>query len=296
MADVPTRFACLLFAGAAAFLAGGSSCGAQSAVDHSRMTLTFDDEFDRFDRRADWSGAGVWNTTFGPGRAFDTRTLPNNAEKQVYMDVDFAGAAKAPLEVDPFSVKDGVLTITAEPSSREVKAATGGYAYTSGLINTRDTFSQQYGYFEMRAQLPAGQGLWPAFWLLPQAGGWPPEIDVMEVLGNEPGVVHTSTHSKGPGANVTEHAATKVADTSQGFHTYGVRWDAAEIVWYVDGREVFRTDTPHDMHQPMYLLANLAVGGKWPGDPDAGTPFPAQMRIDYIRVYQFKPAKGGAAR
>lgn len=283
----PTHVAAL--AAAAGLMFAGPCAAGQSAVDYDRMTLTFAEEFDRFDRRADWGGRGVWNTTFGPGRAVDTRTLPNNAEKQLYMDADFAGSAAAPLGVDPFSVKDGVLTITARTAPPGVKSAIGGFGYTSGLINTRDTFSQKYGYFEMRAALPAGKGLWPAFWLLPQGGGWPPELDVVEVLGSKPREVHAATHSKATGKHVSQFSTYRGIDSSSGFHTYGALWGPNEIVWYVDGREVFRAPTPADMHRPMYLLANLAVGGKWPGDPDATTRFPAEMRIDYIRAYQLKP-------
>ncbi|MBC6981872.1 family 16 glycosylhydrolase [Caulobacter sp. 17J80-11] len=267
----------------------------QLPVDFSQMSLTFDDEFDAFDRRVDWSGPGVWNTTFGPGRAFDTRTLPGNAEKQYYMDPEFAGSGAAPLGVNPFSVADGVLTITAQPASPEVQAAIGGYDYTSGLIDTRDTFSQLYGYFEMRAAVPAGQGLWPAFWLLPQGGGWPPELDVVEIFGSQPQVAHTAAHSNASGAHTADYSASDVQGDPAGFHTYGALWEADKLVWYVDGVEVARTATPADMHQPMYMLANLAVGGTLPGDPDATTPFPAQMRIDYIRAYSLNGGTAGGA-
>ena len=136
----------------------------------------------------------------------------------------------------------------------------------------------------MRAQLPAGQGMWPAFWLLPESGRWPPEIDALEMLGQDPRTVYVATHT-GP-ANTVAQSVVAVDDASAGQHTYGVSWRPDGVAFYIDGREVFRTPTPADMHEPMYLLANLAVGGEgsWPG-PAAGGPAP--MSIDHIRAYQF---------
>jgi beta-glucanase (GH16 family) len=248
------------------------------------LRLTFADGFDRFDWNAGSATStapnpvptGRWSTRYWWDDGL--RTLPSNRERQFYSD----GTVGA----HPFAVRDGVLEITARPS--DDPAATGGLPYTSGMITTEGTFSQRYGHFEMRARLPRGRGLWPAFWLLPEEHVWPPEIDIMEMLGHEPTRFFGSAHSVAPSgerqSNVRDAA---VDDLSDGFHAFGLGWRPDRLEWFVDGRRVLDLPTPHDMHRPMYLLANLAVGGTWPGDPDAATPFPATMAIDHIRVHQF---------
>jgi beta-glucanase (GH16 family) len=159
-----------------------------------------------------------------------------------------------------------------------------GYAYTSGMITSFHSFSQTYGYFEMKAKLPAGQGLWPAFWLLPTDLSWPPEIDIMEVIGSTPNQLETSVHYDA-GGHQMKNNTTILEGMTTGFHTYGVDWQRDKIAWYFDGSKVYEVATPAGMDKPMYMLANLAVGGEWPGSPDGTTSFPATLQIDYIRAY-----------
>jgi Ca2+-binding RTX toxin-like protein len=140
----------------------------------------------------------------------------------------------------------------------------------------------------MRAQLPEGKGLWPAFWLLQSDMSWPPEIDAMEVLGHDMTTLYTAAHTNETGSHTSKGGTIKVPDMSAGYHTYGVDWQADYITYYFDGVEVWKTATPSDMHEPMYMIANLAVGGYWPGMVNSTTPFPAQMKIDYIRAYSDK--------
>src|SRR6202030_3710079 len=110
--------------------------------------------------------------------------------------------------------------LTAAPADPSIQPFINNYQYTSGEINTYHSFSQLYGYFEMRAELPAGQGYWPAFWLLPANGSWPPEIDAMEVLGNDPTTLYTTVHTNSTGTHTSSGIGTIVANTSTGFHTY----------------------------------------------------------------------------
>jgi beta-glucanase (GH16 family) len=254
--------------------------------DGRRLELTFHDEFDSF--RPWRNGHGVWRTVFKDGRSADRtalRTLRNNKELQLYVDPDMPlnYEVDRTADLNPFVVHDGVLDIVARPAPPGLDAELGGYRFTSGLITTQPSFSQTYGYFEMRAKLPRGKGIWPAFWLLPANLGWPPEIDVVESIG-DPGVVWTTAHSK-----LDKTPTTKQAIAPGVFHVFAVSWDPQNIVWYIDGREVKRQATPPDMNKPMYMLANVAVGGAWPGAPDASTPWPARMSIDYIRAYRFGP-------
>jgi VCBS repeat-containing protein len=245
------------------------------SIDTSGFKLLFSEEFNT--SLSLFNGtSGTWKTTYFWG----DRTLSGNNEQQFYVDPSYKN-----LGLNPFSVADGALTITARKASPEVQAQINNLPYTSGVITSEQSFSMQYGYFEMRAELPAGKGLWPAFWMLPVNGDWPPELDIMEVLGGDPNVLHTTVHTKETGTHKSVGLGSGVVDTSGGYHSYGVNWAKDKITWYFDGVKVFETATPADMHQPMYMIANLAVGG-WAGSPGESTIFPAEMKIDYIRAYQ----------
>lgn len=253
------------------------------------QTLTFQDEFDSLDLRRD--GVGAWTPHFhmdGPNDV-GSRTLPTNKELQIYVDPAFAGVGTEPLGLNPFRIRDGKLIIRAERASPEVSARIWNFPYTSGLLTTFDSFSQTYGYFEIRARLPRGKGLWPAFWLLPKSREWPPEIDVFEALGQDPDLIHQTVHWSYKGEHELEHEETRIDGAADDFHTYGVEWTKTDITWFIDGRRTGHTPTPDDLHQPAYLLVNLAVGG-WAGEPDASA-FPAEMEIDYVRAYGAAPKK-----
>ncbi|MDP2008981.1 MAG: family 16 glycosylhydrolase [Phenylobacterium sp.] len=227
-----------------------------------------------------------WATNFGyAGTGLNSFTLPRNGEQQIYTSSAFQGTAASPLGLNPFSFNDGVLTITAQPVTEAQSAQMWGYDYSSGLLVSN--FTQTYGYFEMRAELPQGQGLWPAFWLL---GPENKEIDVLEGLGSDTKAAHNAIHSN----SVPTLGNAAFNPYGDGFHTYGVKWTAQTITFYVDRAEVWQTVTPTDMHAPMRMLVNLAVGGHWAGSPDASTPFPANLRVDYIHAFSLAQADGGA--
>jgi beta-glucanase (GH16 family) len=176
----------------------------------------------------------------------------------------------------------------------------GGNDYTSGRISTVGKASFTYGRMEARMKVPPGQGLWPAFWMLGDAiakVGWPGcgEIDVVEVIGRLPASVHGTVHGAsfhGEGGIHKAHDLPAGA-VSDAWHVFAVEWDPGEIRWLVDDAPFHRV-TPADLpagqawpfDRPFHLILNLAVGGTWPGDPDDATPFPAQLRVDYVRVYQ----------
>lgn len=154
------------------------------------------------------------------------------------------------------------------------------------MMTTLGKFSQEYGRFEIRCRVPKGKGMWPAFWLLPDPKGWPPEIDVLEILGHEPNKVYLTQHYRDAQGKHQSHGGSwSGPDFSAGFHDYAVEWSPRRIVWFVDGVERFRSEDAVPSGK-MYLLLNLAVGGSWPGAPDAQTKFPAVLAVDYVRVYQ----------
>jgi beta-glucanase (GH16 family) len=197
---------------------------------------------------------------------------------------------------------DGHLVITArpEPPTSADTCWYGRCLYTSTRLKTKGLFAQTYGRFEARIRIPRGQGLWPAFWMLGDnisAVGWPQsgEIDIMENIGREPSVAHGTMHGPGySGANGIGRADTlSSAAYADDFHIFAVSWGPNEVRWYVDGRQYHRM-TPADLpsgtkwvfDHPFFLLLNVAVGGGWPGDPNATTTFPQQMVVDYVRVYR----------
>ncbi len=172
--------------------------------------------------------------------------------------------------------------------------------FTSARLRTQGLFAQAYGRFEARMKLPEGQGVWPAFWLLGDdigSAGWPAcgEIDIMENIGREPGMVHGTIHGPGYsgaasiGSPYSLDADGRFAD---GFHVFAVEWEPKAIRWYVDD-VLYETRTPEHLPKgarwafdhPFFVILNLAVGGRWPGSPDATTAFPQRLVIDYVRVY-----------
>jgi len=264
------------------------------------LSLSFDEEFDTLDLWAPLKRHGRWKTSFAHGpqsgpMAWDSRTLKGNHERQIYVDPQFPGTGRMSLGVNPFEVKDGVLSIVAQRTSPRTKGYLWGFGFTSGLLTTERSFAQLYGYFEVRAQLPQGKGLWPAFWLLPAGATWPPEIDVFEQTGGER--ILQTVHMLRGSAPAETGFSTQVAGATREFHTYGVLWTPSRISWFVDGRETATTPTPAGVNKPMYLLLNLAVGGALPGDPDATTTWPARLQVDHVRAYRLStvPERCGEA-
>ena len=253
-----------------------------SRIDPVALVPTFEDTFELFDRAKGANDRSArWMTNFanGPEDGIDSRTLANNDEQQIYVDPDFGGVG-----LDPFRITPRGLLISADRTPAWARGRLWDKPYYSGMISTRRSFSQLYGYFEIEAQLPRGQGLWPAFWMLPASGAWPPELDVMEALGSDPWGSYTTVHSRF--LNLKGRRIRASADLSTSPHRFGVSWTSKELVWYRDRREVSRLRTPDDLHQPMYMLANLAVGGVWAKSPDRSTKFPAGLEIRAIRAWR----------
>ena len=240
--------------------------------------LTFEDNFDTDGPIA----AASWNYELGDGTDNGLPPGWGNNELQYYTD-----------RPENIKVEGGMLHITALQESFQ------GSAYTSARINTKGKVEQQYGRFEARIQLPWGQGLWPAFWLLgsniddvswPQCG----EIDIMEYRGQDPstliGTVHGPGYSAGESVSKEYDLPNDRFDT--GFHIFGIEWGPDYINFYVDD-VLYNQITPEDVEgewvfdQPFYIILNLAVGGNFVGSPNANTVFPQTMLVDYVRVYSY---------
>jgi len=254
--------------------------------------LAWSDEFDGP------SGAlpdpSVWTPEIGDGTA---NGIPGwgNAERQAYT------ADPANLALDG----EGHLVIRALETAGDRDAPLcyygGPCAYTSARILTAGAVEVLYGRIEARLKIPTGQGIWPAFWTLGRdigAVGWPAsgEIDIMEHVGREPYRVHGTLHGPGYSGAAGIGRGTSLPDGARfadDFHVYAIDWTPAGITWSVDG-VAFSTVTPADLppgarwafDHPHFLILNVAVGGNWPGYPDATTTFPQELRVDYVRVYE----------
>lgn len=278
---------------------------AQDPPAPAQWKLTWSDEFDGKD-----IDRGKWDFDIGNGffnYAANTWISGwGNNELQYYTR-----------EPENAFVKDGVLHI------RAIKESLHGCGYTSARMKTKkrdgsSLFAQRYGKFEFRAKLPAGKGVWPALWMLPQDekyGAWAAsgEIDVMEARGQEPNKVLGTLHYGGRWPTNTHTGKDFIFPkdgTFTDFHIYAVEWEPGEIRFYVDG-DHYQTQSfwwstnkiegnkgarprneddltlwPAPFDQPFYLIMNVAVGGQFLGNPDANTPFPAEMLVDYVRVYE----------
>src|SRR3989344_3297006 len=222
-----------------------------------------------------------WELTFRD--EFDGRVLDTNKwNKQPRHNAILHNELQAYMP-DNFEVQNGILRIRADERDGEF-----GFTilnYTSGEIVSASKFDQQYGYFEMRARMPVGRGVWPAFWLrpddLPQGSD---EIDIFEFYGrNEPKKVHLTYHVGG-GQDSKEYDAP--FDFTAGYHVFASEWGPGYIDWYVDGVKARTTVTTNVTQKKMYILANLALGGFSGGTFDATTVFPNYFDIDYIRAYR----------
>jgi beta-glucanase (GH16 family) len=226
--------------------------------------LKFSEEFDQLDVSARgpgtrWTAHTPWNGDFGDARFVDPR------------------------EGFPFTVRDGLLRIEARKSDNG--------AWQSGLLASSDPtgrgFLQQFGYFEVRARLPRGEGVWPAFWLNSRGEEGGVEVDILEHYGHAPQRYTAAIHvwdRKDPSKSRHMHQWVDVppGSLSDGFHTFGASVDGQNIRYFFDRREVWSLPTPPELRLPFTILVNLALGAGW---PITNTPNPSVMEVDYIKVW-----------
>ncbi len=264
---------------------GGSSGAAPVTPPQQKETLVWSDEF----MAATQSAPNPANWTFDTGNdGF------GNHELEMYCAYGSKAAPCDPALPNSFIGTDGYLHIVAR------KDAKGNY--TSARLKTEGLQSFQYGRIEARIKMPAGQGFWPAFWMLGDninTVNWPAcgELDIMETIGSTPSVNHGSVHGTGftgvaLGQTYTMPGGGKLSDD---FHTYGMIWSANKIAYYVDSpTNIYATFTPSSLPAggvwpfaggKFFFILNLAVGGDWPGSPDATSVFPQEMLVDYVRVW-----------
>lgn len=249
---------------------GAPTSGYISPLSYPNYTLVWSDEFNGSGLSSDWTydlGTGSWGW--------------GNNELQYYKQ-------------DNAVVADGILTITAKNETFNTSN------YTSSRLKTQGLKSWKYGRIDVRAALPYGQGLWPAIWMLGDninSAGWPAcgEIDIMELIGGAGAndrTVHGTVHWSNSGSHAQYGGSKTLASGkfADNFHVFSIVWDANSIHWLLDNVEYHSIDTsPAEMsefREKFFIILNVAVGGNWPGSPDATTTFPQKMFVDYVRVFQ----------
>ena len=197
-------------------------------------------------------------------------------------------------------VENGNLILKAQVVPQGIGSSKGLRYYSSARLRTYGKGDWKYGRIEVKAKVASGQGIWPAIWMLPTDwlfGGWPSsgEIDIMEHVGYDLGVVHGSVHTEAYNhkINTQRSSARKIANVDTEFHVYSIIWDKDKISFFIDDVQYFLFENDQQgnyktwpFDQRFHLLINIAVGGDWPGKPDKSTNFPRKMLVDYVRVYE----------
>ena len=197
-------------------------------------------------------------------------------------------------------VENGNLILKAQVVPQGIGSSKGLRYYSSARLRTYGKGDWKYGRIEVKAKVASGQGIWPAIWMLPTDwlfGGWPSsgEIDIMEHVGYDLGVVHGSVHTEAYNhkINTQRSSARKIANVDTEFHVYSIIWDKDKISFFIDDVQYFLFENDQQgnyktwpFDQRFHLLINIAVGGDWPGNPDNSTNFPRKMLVDYVRVYE----------
>lgn len=245
------------------------------------------------DSASSWNPGPDWKLTWS-----DDFTGPDSLNEWNVRTSSGQGSGRGHKELEEYSPGNvavepgGGLIITASRDEHGSQCWYGTCAYSSGRLDTKGLFQQEYGIFAARIKLPAGHGLWPAFWMESANTTLYGEIDVIESSNKKPYLVSGFAHSSG--INHTAYLQLP-APLSAGYHIYGIEWTRNTLSWLVDGHTYGRIGIPKGapFDQPFYLILNLAVGGNWPGSPDAATVFPAHMYVSWIHVYS--QSNGGAA-
>lgn len=237
----------------------------------------------------------TWQLTWSDDFNGNAGTLPDPAKWVFDLGTGEGGWGNA--ELQTYTNKPENISLDGE-GNLVITAIKTGNGFTSARINTQGLFEQQYGRFEARVKTPYGPGLWPAFWMLGaniDSVGWPQcgEIDIMELKGQAPHIIHGSMHGPGySGGNpISKAFGLKNDRFDNDFHVFAIEWDEDKVDYFMDDylfQRIERKNVTGEwvFDQPFFLLLNVAVGGNYVGFPTSQTPFPQTMVIDYVRAYQ----------
>jgi beta-glucanase (GH16 family) len=218
----------------------------------------------------------VWNDEFTSRRLDLTHWTVTNTFGEALNDGELNSYTP-----DELSLANQNLVIRTRPLPNPRRAQ----PYLSGRVTTKGKFSFLYGKIEVRAKLPKTKGLWPAIWMLPDDRSWPPEIDIIELLGDNPRKIYMTDHWVVHAGRRQDESSFTGPDFSADFHVFTLEWMPNQLRWLIDGVER-KVMTEHVPSKAMYLILNTAVGGDWAGAPDKTTVFPQYFTVDYVRIYQ----------
>jgi hypothetical protein len=247
--------------------------------------LTFSEEFADLSIDPLCDGSGNWLPYWCK---YGVRHLADNGDEAIKADPSYRGTG------GPTLAEHGLLTHERTPGNtlklygrvipNAIRSQYYGFPYVGGMISSERSHAQTHGYWEVRARFTnTSKGHHWAIWLLPQDGAWPPEIDLVEVVGQQPHRFFMNAHGTGSSQLVWFSP-----DDPSGWHTWGFLWTEDDLIWYVDG--VARKRISNYINKPMYLLISPEIGGSWAGHPDKSTVWPMEAEIDYIRVYELGSA------
>ena len=218
----------------------------------------------------------VWNDEFTSRRLDLTHWTVSNTFGEALNDGELNSYTP-----DELSLANQNLVIRTRPLPNPRRAQ----PYLSGRVTTKGKFSFLYGRVEVRAKLPKTKGLWPAIWMLPDDRSWPPEIDIIELLGDNPRKIYMTDHWVVHAGRRPDETSFTGPDFSADFHVFTLEWMPSQLRWLIDGVER-KVMTEHVPSKAMYLILNTAIGGDWAGAPDKTTVFPQYFTIDYVRIFQ----------
>ncbi|MEZ5411996.1 MAG: family 16 glycosylhydrolase [Acidimicrobiales bacterium] len=270
--------------------AGGSGGDARSPYIPAGYSLTWNDEFDTLSLDKAANGNGNWATKWV---GFNVLSLAGNGDRCMKAYPEFTGTGGPPLGIETHRVDNGVLTLFGRPIPENRRAQFWNYEAACGMLSGQLSHDQTYGYWETRIRITnVSQGHHWGVWMLPANDAWPPEIDILEVVGRKPGDpnvgpgrFHFTGHfDDANGKHTGNGRAVDAPGPADAWYTLGLQWTQNEVVWYLDGKEVHRLGNFFGT-VPAYFLITPEIGGNWPGPTSGQTVWPMSMDVDYVRIY-----------
>lgn len=257
--------------------------GRQSPYVPTGYELAWNDEFNSLSLDLDGDGGENWGTFFN---GWNVLSLAGNGDQCMKADPSYTGTGGPPLGIETHRVRNGVLSLYGRPIPDDRRGQFWNYQAACGMISGQNSHAQTYGYWETRMRIPnVSAGHHWAIWLLPENNTWPPEVDMLEVVGLDPRKFHFTGHYNDASGNKQADLAYRQAPgAADDWYTLGLEWTRNSVVWYLDGVEVHRMRN-FIGNTPNYFLISPEIGGNWPGPTNGSTRWPMSMEVDYVRIY-----------
>lgn len=240
--------------------------------------ISFNDEFESLELDLDGDGSSTWAPWWVD---WNVRFLEGNDDKAWKCDESYTGSTQQTLDIVLHELTaDQTLLLYGRQTPTDKLNIVSRKPYIGGMISANNSYSQTYGYWEIKCKFDVSQGHHWAVWLLPTDNSWPPEIDIVEVVGHQPKQAHCNAH----GSPTKNTFTSRHIDAAAHYHIYGFEWTSNEMIWTLDGQEHLRI--ANYINKSMYFLVSPEIGGQWTKMPDETTVWPTVCEIDYIRIYK----------